>query len=137
MTIPDRYDPGGGIRDPHPAMLARCRFWIRTRAPAAAGDPIGRLHDEPVTLGSPDGSACLITFHPPAAGDLIFLFDAVTRRGGLYRVFDRAWHHASYGSPAWGSVLNGLPATGPGLDVYVEDAAPGPGETGVPDAPPG
>lgn len=102
---------------PHPAGVAHCRFYVRT------GDP-GLFRYESVALASWAGTLDLPTPHPPLAGDLISLYDVDTHAGGQYRVIERAWSHASYGSVHW-PYGEPLAAVGPTLDIIVvPDAGP-------------
>ena len=105
------------IRDPaitpHPAALAVCHFYIR----APAGD--GKYTYEPVHLDSADFNGRLRTAHPPLPGDLIFLWDSLKKEGGVFRVLERCWHHAGFGSTYW-PVLEPLPVEGPAVDIIAE-----------------
>jgi hypothetical protein len=85
-----------------------------------------------INIDGPGGFDRLVTPYPPAVGDLITLWDAHERRGGMFRVVERAWHHSSYGSTDW---PYGSPASkeGPLLDIIVE-AAEGPFADEVPTA---
>jgi hypothetical protein len=95
----------------------RCQFYER-----AAVD--GGYRYDRINVESPSGFGPLVTPYPPAVQDLIHLWDSHEKRGGTYRVVERAWHHSSYGSVDW---PYGSPASkeGPLLDVIVE-AAEGP-----------
>lgn len=110
----------------HPASLAVCRFCVRT----PAGD--GQFTYEPVNLDSARFDGRLRTAHPPLPGDLIFLWDSIKREGGVFRVIERCWHHAGFGSTYW-PVLEQFPAEGPGVDIIVE-AAEGPFRDEAPNA---
>jgi hypothetical protein len=99
------------------AAAPRCAFYIRTQVTDA---PTYRY--DAVDLAA--YGHWLVTPVPPAAGDLVHLFDRSTKTGGTYRVIGRAWSYSSYGSAAW--PLGQLqPSQGPVLDVIVE-AADGP-----------
>jgi hypothetical protein len=99
----------------HPAALAVCHFYVRT----PAGD--GQFTYEPITLDSASGDGRLRTAHPPLPGDLILLSDSHSKKGGIFRVLERCWYHASYLSTYW-PVLEPLPVEGPGMDIIVEPA---------------
>lgn len=100
----------------HPAAVARCSFYVRIPVTA------GTFHYEQISLASSQLDTCLHTTHPPVPGDLIFLPDRRADYSGMFRVIERAWHHAGLGSAAW-SRGEALPAEGPRLDVIVEPAA--------------
>ncbi len=95
----------------------RCQFYERVQVE-------GGYRYDMINLNGPAGYGRLVTPHPPATGDLISLWDAHEKRGGAFRVLERAWHHSSYGSTDW---PYGSPASkeGPLLDIVVE-AAEGP-----------
>jgi hypothetical protein len=78
-------------------------------------------HYRRIWLANPDGDGVLRTPHPPAVGDTIFLFDrggTETGPRGQFRVVERGWDHASYGSTYW-PVLMADPTQGPRLTVIV------------------
>jgi hypothetical protein len=102
----------------------RCQFY--ERVPVEGG-----YRYEMFSINGPAGAGRLVTPYPPAIGDLITLWDVHERRGGSFRVADRAWHHSSYGSTNWpyGSPVS---KEGPMLDIIVE-AAEGPFVGEVPD----
>ena len=95
----------------------RCQFYERVKVE-------GGYRYNMISINGPGGYGRFVTPHPPAVGDLISLWDAHEKRGGVFRVVDRAWLHSSYGSTDW---PYGSPASkeGPLLDVVVE-AAEGP-----------
>lgn len=95
----------------------RCQFYERVEVEG------GYRYDQ-INVNGPTGFDPLVTPHPPAVGDLIHLWDAYKKRGGTFRVVERAWHHSSYGSTDWpyGSPVS---KEGPLLDIIVE-AAVGP-----------
>lgn len=95
----------------------RCQFYERTAVE-------GGFRYDMISINGPMGAGRLVTPHPPAVGDLISLWDVHERRGGTFRVIERAWMYSSYGSTDW---PYGTPASkeGPLLDIVVE-AAEGP-----------
>lgn len=99
----------------HPVAIAWCRFYIR----AAAGDDQFRYESIHCSCSRFDGR--IPTPHPPLPGDLISLWDSLEKKGGMFRVIERSWHHASYGSVNWPYTEN-LPVEGPGMDIIVEPA---------------
>ena len=113
---------------PHRATFAVCHFYIRT----PAGD--GLFNYDQVQISGSQHDAALRTTHPPLTGDLISLWDSYTQKGGQFRVIDRAWHHAAWGSTIW-PYTEILPTDGPRVDIIIEaaegpfsDAAPVPDE---------
>ena len=112
---------------PHRATFAVCRFYIKT----PAGD--GQFTYESVELGSSQHDGRLRTTRPPLPGDLIFLWDGLKGEGGQFRVIERSWRHASWGSTYW-PYIEMLPTEGPSVDVIVEaDEGPFRDEAPVPD----
>lgn len=96
----------------------RCGFYERT--------PVeGGWRYELINIAVRSEAGRLPTNHPPAVGDLVHLWDARWKRGGSYRVVERAWSYPAYGSTDWPS---GTPTAkeGPLLDVIVEAAEGGP-----------
>lgn len=101
-------------------MTVRVHFYLLNRE--------NRYDSKALYMDGPHGQ--LLTDHPPAVGDLIDLRGTTAdpadpensvRFDGAYRVIDRAWRPASYGSPTWPF---GERQTGPEwLDVMVEPAA--------------
>ncbi len=99
----------------HPAALALCRFYIRSPVEG------GQFRYEQISLASSQMDCRLRTAHPPLPGDLIFLWDSYKKEGGMFRVIERAWHHAGWGSMVW-PYTEMLPTEGPGADIIVEPA---------------
>lgn len=95
-------------------MTPRCNFYVRTPAPA------GGWRYEPFSIANPTGSSLPLT-HPPAIGDLIWLWDSQKQAGGHHRVIDRAWNHPAWGSMDWPHG-DAAPRQGPILDLIVEPA---------------
>jgi hypothetical protein len=93
----------------------RCQFYERVKVED------GYRYDR-ININGPNGFGRFVTPHPPVVGDLISLWDADEKRGGTFRVVERAWHHSSYGSTDW---PYGSPTSkeGPLLDIIVEVAA--------------
>lgn len=91
----------------------RCTFDVRT---PAVGGLFRYTH---VSLDSPRFDGMLETFFPPAIGDLITLSHLAAGVGGAYRVVDRHWRQASYGSNLW-PIGEPQPTVGPWLTVVVE-----------------
>lgn len=91
----------------------QCEFHVRT----PVGDGLFRY--EHVSLDSPRFDGMLETFFPPVIGDLITLSDRQAGVGGAYRVVDRHWRNASYGSTNW-PIQEPQPIVGPWLTVVVE-----------------
>lgn len=98
-----------------PDLRVHCTFYTKTRA----GDD--GYHYRPVHLrGWEEGP--LITFHPPAIGDLIWLHDSDTPSNrGTWRVTGRDWMHNDYGSPNWPHGEQ-HPIAGPLLTIIVVPA---------------
>jgi hypothetical protein len=63
----------------------------------------GFSYDQVGVDGPSDRFPHLYTTHPPVVGDLITLTYVVQglRSVGTYRVVERSWLHAAYGSVAW------------------------------------
>jgi hypothetical protein len=99
-------------------LPVNCSFYIRT---PVEGE---QFKYEPVNISSPAGNGGMTTPYPPAAGDLIQLWDSIKETGGVYRVLVRRWMHSSYGSANWPYGKNAS-TVGPHLEVIVE-AAVGP-----------
>jgi hypothetical protein len=99
--------------------------------PAAAPLPRTSFHERipveggyryrKISINNRQGDTCLHTPHPPAVGDLIQLWDATERRGGMYQVVARQWLHSSYGSMDWPTGQSDS-SVGPLLDIVVEAA---------------
>ncbi len=100
---------------PHPSAVVLCRFYVRS----PAGD--GQFRYESVEVGNRAGDGRLPTPHPPLPGDLVFLWDTTEKKGGQFRVIERAWSHASWGSVNWPHSET-MPVHGPSLDIIVEAA---------------
>jgi len=96
-------------------MRVRCTFYAKTPAPG------GGYYYRNISLrGWEDGP--LITFHPPAIGDLIWLTDADrTAASGTWRVTGRDWLLNDYGSMNW-PYGEQHPVKGPMLTIIVEPA---------------
>lgn len=93
----------------------RCGFYIRT---VVSTDPL--LYEyEKVALNGPQGTGNLVTSTPPAIGDLIHLWDTYKKTGGTFRVLERSWGHAEYGSVTW-PYGEPEPKEGPLLHIIVE-----------------
>ncbi|WP_280410560.1 hypothetical protein [Nocardia asiatica] len=105
------------MSDPH---AARCIFYARTSSP----EP-GKYRFARVYLNGRSGDGMLHTRTPPAVGDLIQLWDrSEDGPRGLFRVLERDWNHAMYGSSDWrhGRLA---PTRGPLLTITVEEATSG------------
>jgi hypothetical protein len=96
----------------------RCNFYRRVPV------DVGLHRYDSIDLASPHGDGYLHTPHPPLIGDLIALYDPHTKKGGVYQVVARSWHHSSWGSTNWpygetrpqvGSLLDIIVVTAPGL----------------------
>jgi hypothetical protein len=99
----------------------RCQFAVRY----PAGD--GKWRYQPVDIASPGGGAFVPMTWPPVVGDLISLWDRGKYQpegGPLFRVVDRGWMHASWGSADW-PYGESEPRTGPLVDIIVEPASQG------------
>lgn len=96
------------------ATAPRCSFYERIQVTA---DPTYRY--EKIEIASSRNDGVLRTPYPPAVGDLITLYDRLRKAGGTYRVIERAWSHASFGSTNWPLGLKDA-HVGPMLDVVVE-----------------
>lgn len=112
----------------------RCAFHVRT---TVSDGPPPTYHYEQVHLSGWDHDGRLHTPHPPQVGDLIFLWDDLKKNGGYYRVIERSWLHAAYGSTDWPHAEMS-PKKGPLVDIVVEPAegifrgeAPGEDDTAV------
>lgn len=81
-------------------MTVRCHFYLLNR--------IDRADSTALYVG---GQGYLLTDHPPIIGDLAYLSGhtpdpgdpegPALGAGGAYRVVDRAWAPAAYGSQSW------------------------------------
>lgn len=91
----------------------RCHFYLRERVKD------GQFFYSSVLLQGPKGDGCLHTFHPPAVGDLIYLWDKLQKGPGSVRVLARSWLHASWGSTHWPHGA-AFPTDVPLLDIIVE-----------------
>lgn len=109
----------------------QCTFYIRKQV---TSDPATYDYAQVYLRGGPlGGGGSLDTPHPPMAGDLIWL-QPDRSPGGCYRVIERAWQHAAYGSANWPFGVRRT-AVGPILTIVVEpddgpfrDEAPGDSE---------
>ena len=96
------------------STFARVKFSVRSPATADS------WHYDRITLDSPYGGGFTPMHHPPAVGDLIVLSDKHRDDlSGVFRVVERQWVHASYGSASW-PLSKPEPADGPLLDIIVE-----------------
>lgn len=95
-----------------------------------------RWRYETVDIPAYEGAVFVPMEHPPAVGDLISLWSRQGNMEGgpVFRVIERMWNHATYGSTNW-PVAEQMPIVGPILDIIVEPAdglyrneAPLPGE---------
>ena len=100
-----------------------CKFAIRY----PAGD--GKWRYQTVLIASYERGVHVPMAYPPAPGDLITLWDSGRHRRGqppleggpVFRVVDRMWSHAGYGSVTW-PYGKSEPAEGPLVDIIVESA---------------
>lgn len=92
-----------------------CTFYDRTIAPD------GLYHYQQIMISAPEGCGRRTMAHPPAIGDLIFLYDEIRKCGGQYRIIARDWSHPSYGSAGW-PYGQAMPTIGPLLNMIVERA---------------
>lgn len=99
------------------ASWPRVRFAIRF----PAGD--GTWRYEHPDIRHPDGSGSIPMEYPPAAGDLIHLWDSKGpgELSGTFRVLERDWMHSSYGSADF-PYGEREPRTGPRLEILCEPA---------------
>jgi hypothetical protein len=97
----------------------RCDFVVRRPTPD------NKWRYERLYFQSYYGNTFLPLAHPPAVGDLIVLqpqpAPAYQAGGPVFRVLERMWTHAMYGSPDW-PYGDDRPRTGPLLDIIVEQA---------------
>lgn len=96
----------------------RCMFAVRV----PAGD--GKFWYQRIDIASPSASVGIEMAYPPAVGDLITLWDRrgpQPEGGPIFRVTDRLWSHASWGSANWPYGKN-EPSEGPMVDIIVEPA---------------
>lgn len=92
------------------AMDVRCVFRLRVKV---ADAPTYRY--DHLDIRTPEHNGDISLIHPPLIGDLIYL------PGGMFRVVDRCWMHASYGSTYW-PYMSPHATVGPRLEVVVEQA---------------
>ncbi|GAB3211315.1 hypothetical protein [Nocardia tengchongensis] len=99
--------------------MVKCWFYVRhpsTKHP-------GTYRYQRISLKNPMGAneGGLLTMHPPAMGDTLFLADEFSGDAGQYRVIARGWSHNQYGSYNWplGESYPKEPTT---LQVLVEPA---------------
>lgn len=102
------------------ASMVRCEFYVRhpsTKHP-------GTYRYQRIELNTPMGrdSGYMVTMHPPAMGDTLFLADKFSGDAGQYRVIARDWWHDQYGSSNW-PLVEDLPKEPQRLRVLVEPAA--------------
>lgn len=83
----------------------------------------GRWRYEPFDIPHPEGSGYVPLECPPLPGDLISLRDRAEdpERRGIFRVMERAWTHASWGSADF-PYGQREPSSGPLLDIIVAPA---------------
>lgn len=94
----------------------RVRFHVRF----PAGDY--RWRYEPVSIRNPEGAGFVPLEYPPAAGDLISLWDEGDEElRGTFRVLERMWAHSERGSADW-PYGEREPRSGPLLEIVVEPA---------------
>lgn len=109
----------------------QCAFYVRTQV---TDDPPTYRYDMVNVRGDKWGdSGRLVTPHPPMVGDQIWLNDSNNTLTGQYKVIERDWAHAAYGSGNW-PLGSPHPKVGPSLHIIV---VPGEGlfrdEAPVPD----
>lgn len=92
----------------HPARVS---LTIRTN------HPNGHSTYEEIDIHSWYGDGTLTTYYPPAVGDVI-----APTAGRMYRVIERYWSHAAYGSVLHPHGNDG-PMEGPHLHCIVEPAS--------------
>lgn len=96
--------------------IPTARFVVRYPAPD------GLYRFEGVDLDAPSGGLYPMEY-PPLVGDLILLPEkrtgAANLEGGpVFRVIERMWSHAQYGSPYW-PYSRPVPVHGPSLEIVV------------------
>ena len=110
------------MTDPRP----RVKFAVRY----PAGED--RWRYQTVLISSYEGGVHVAMQYPPAVGDLITLWDSDRHRralpplegGPAFRVVDRMWAHAGYGSVTW-PYGQRESSEGPLMDIIVEPAGGG------------
>lgn len=98
------------------STLPRCIFSVRY----PAGD--GRWWYQRMMIANPGGGS--IPMEPPLIGDLISLWGDMRTQpegGPVFRVIDRCWMHASWGSGTW-PYGAAEPSEGPLMDIILEPA---------------
>jgi len=95
--------------------------WFSVRTPVDGG--LFR-YDRRYTEAGGDRDGCVPFLIPPSTGDLVLLWNADDRSCATYRVVERDWSYAAYGSGAW-PYGERTPLVGPILQIIVE-AAEGP-----------
>jgi hypothetical protein len=107
----------------------QCQFYVRT--PVTEEPPTYRYDAVYLRGGAHGRSGSLVTPHPPAVGDLIYLTDDTGPHTAQHRVIERAWTHPQYGSAVWRHGTQ-WPKEGPLLTIIVvpesgpfRDEAPG------------
>jgi hypothetical protein len=94
----------------------QCSFYVRTQV---TNDPATYRYDPVYLPGGPYGQGVrLVTPHPPAVGDLIWLNNKTSDHTSFHRVIERAWYHSPYGSANW-PVQNKWTTVGPNLDIIL------------------
>ena len=113
-----------------PNLPVRCDYTLRTEDGTDPDTGETRYRYTPIVIANPTGDGCLLTFTPPAVGDHILLTADRPAEGldvisGLFKVYDRMWHPAGWGSTHWSHGSNSRMQTEPlWLELFV-DAAPG------------
>jgi hypothetical protein len=77
----------------------QCSFYVRV---PVTTDPATYRYNHVYVRGGPHGAGgILVTPHPPAVGDIIWLHDESGDHTGCHRVIERCWQHPAYGSAHW------------------------------------
>lgn len=97
-------------------MSVRCHFYVRTQVNLGSGY---RYHS--IAVREPAGAGPVLLAEALAMGDLVSLRDENTQVVGSYRVIERSWLHASYGSYDW-PYNAPMATTPPMLDLIVVEA---------------
>ncbi len=80
------------------ASMIKC--WFVVRHPSTTHP--GTYRYQRIWLNAPGASdGGMLTMHPPAMGDTLFLADQTTGVAGSYRVIARDWSPNEYGSSNW------------------------------------
>ncbi|MCW2929990.1 MAG: hypothetical protein JWM19_952 [Actinomycetia bacterium] len=105
--------------DANPAPRpARCNFCVRYPAPG------GKWTFVAIRLANWWSNGAIPLWMPPSVGDLITLHPAHGQElegGPVYRVVDRMWVTAVYGSGSW-PLGKAAPVEGPLMEIIVEPA---------------